>query len=108
MSWNYGDAGDRYPVRPGEVWEVGPHLLACLDVSDPRAEALVSRVDVAMSYTDPPYDAAAHGAFLTKAGLPRTEYDAFLAGLVRILQLVGGDSYVECGQRSLDKLVSTV
>lgn len=23
--WAYGEAGDRWPVRPGDVWSVGPH-----------------------------------------------------------------------------------
>jgi len=25
--WDYGDAGDRIPVRFGEAWRCGPHML---------------------------------------------------------------------------------
>ena len=30
--WRYGDAGDRYPVKLGDVWRVGPHTLVCNDL----------------------------------------------------------------------------
>ena len=31
-NWEYGRAGDLYPVEPNQVWSVGPHRFACVDL----------------------------------------------------------------------------
>jgi hypothetical protein len=73
--WAYGDAGDRYPVNPAEVWTVGPHTFACADLNaiwgEQLARETVSGVkSPALLYVDPPWNQGNAKAFRTKSGVP--------------------------------------
>lgn len=72
--WNkaYGPDANAYPVQPGEVWTVGPHSLACLDLEDPTRSAawmdlVVRQGRCAMGFSDPPWNAGNARSFRTKA-----------------------------------------
>jgi len=77
--WKYGDAGDRYPVKPGTLWEAGPHLLACGDLTNRdhyRAlltPAMFSFIRVPLVYVDPPWTQSLLTGFRTKAKAPASD-----------------------------------
>lgn len=46
-------------VRPGDVWQLGPHRLVCADAQDAAAyDALLGIEKIDMIFTDPPYNVA--------------------------------------------------
>lgn len=101
--WQYGDAGDRWSVQTGDVWQAGDHVMACVDVESDAARAFYAeqgRTDLV--YVDPPWDTGNARTFRTKAGLEWNDVtvDRLWA---RILDLVlphlDGDLYVEIGKR---------
>lgn len=48
--------------RPGDLWQLGPHLLACGDALDPATLALLMAGETAqMVFTDPPYNVPIEG-----------------------------------------------
>lgn len=48
--------------RPGDLWQLGPHLLACGDALDPAMLALLMAGETAqMVFTDPPYNVPIEG-----------------------------------------------
>ena len=69
--WTYGDAGERWPVRCGDVWEAGPHVLACLDLETELGERFYGRLvePLSLVYSDPPWSTGNAKSFRTKAGL---------------------------------------
>jgi hypothetical protein len=83
--WRYGDAGDRWPVQPGEVWAVGAHRVACGDVEEGAIEQLLAAwaEPVDLAYVDPPWNAGNARAFRTKAGLGRP------VDYLRLVELIG-------------------
>lgn len=79
--WGYGDEGQRWPVKEGEVWRCGSHFFACSDLMHSQ---LFEEVVAAQSqqghsatlvYVDPPWGQANLNAFQTKAGKERASYD---------------------------------
>src|SRR5271168_5228468 len=63
-------ADDRLPdpsdvpsrCRPGDIWRLGPHRLACGDALDPLVVGLLmDREKAEMVFTDPPYNVAIDG-----------------------------------------------
>ncbi len=77
MEWSkaYGPDADAFAVRPGDVWQVGPHRVACLDLEDePRAAAWMHWVEReapprGVCFVDPPWGANLARGYRTKAGL---------------------------------------
>jgi len=67
--WSYGDAGDRWEVRPGDLWSVGPHRLLCDDLHDTDAGRFPFAADAV--YVDPPWNSGNEASFRTKASLPK-------------------------------------
>jgi len=108
--WEYGDAGARWPVRYGDVWRAGPHVLACLDIETAEAVEFYAGIDgpAVLVYSDPPWSTGNAKAFRTKAGL---SHDGVtlprLWGhiLDRALPLLGyGDLVVEIGTACRDEV----
>ena len=107
--WKYGTAGDKWPVRVGDIWTAGPNPLACLDLETPMADAFYGnlREPLALVYSDPPWDTGNAKSFRTKAGLP---HDGVTVTRLwhRIMSLVvsrlapSGDLYLEIGTRHRD------
>ena len=87
-------------VKPGDVWRVGQHVLACADGEAggwARLVDLMGRPDVV--YVDPPWGAALATGYRTKAGVPRrVDYDAFLGALMGACALSRGDVWMEQGR----------
>lgn len=67
--WTYGEQGKRFPVKDGQVWEVGKHLFVCSDLMETSLldEQLHSR-RIDLLYCDPPWGTALLNGFRTKAG----------------------------------------
>ena len=72
-------------TRPGDLWLLGPHRLACGDAADPAAYAQVLGGDRAdLLLTDPPYGVSyvggtADALTITNDDLAPEDYDPFLA-----------------------------
>jgi len=81
----YGTARLRYPTRPGDLWEIGPHRLLCEDLCClPRLP--FPPVDVV--YSDPPWEPAGYRRFARYAGRePEMPFAEFYAHLVDLLRL---------------------
>lgn len=71
----YGKKGSRYPVQPGQVWGVGPHLVACGDLeAGDGGRFLVAGLQLTgkrpkLIYVDPPWSAAFVTRFRKGAGV---------------------------------------
>lgn len=97
--WRYGDAGDLWPVAFGDVWRAGPHVLACGDLEQGHAAALLASFGpAAVAYGDLPYTPALATGFRTKAGMSRpVDFPALLARAVEAVRLAGG-GFLEIGK----------
>ena len=63
-------------ARQGDIWEVGPHRIACGDARDPVLYAdLFAGETVAMVFTDPPYNVPVSGHM---GGLGRIQHREFV------------------------------
>jgi hypothetical protein len=106
-TWQYGVAGDLWPVEVGDIWAVGPHRLICGDLEEDVADRALAKLGItpAMAYTDPPYNTNLATGFRTKAGMPRKVFfAAFLVALVRSHRRVTGDVYLEMGNATAGDL----
>lgn len=96
--WDYGDAGDRIPVRPGDVWVAGPHRVACADL-EAGGVAVARRLGApTVLVCDPPWNSGNATAFRTKANMPRKV--SFPALMQRVLACAGAsvaEAWVEMG-----------
>jgi len=84
--WEYGSAGDEYPVTDRDIWQCGKHVLACGDIHVGAWHDLVERIDRPdIVYTDPPWSAGNEKAFRTKAGLDNSDadFEALIRSIVR-------------------------
>ena len=104
--WKYGDAGDRYPVQPGEMWQVGGHRFLCADLEALKAPVYTAQPDVV--YVDPPWNASAAKSYRTKAGLRSDEkvdfYDLFIPAMIRQIRHCKGSVFCETGIKSARRL----
>ena len=98
----YGDAGDRIPVRTGDVWAVGEHIFMCGDAETnalgdfgrllPNAPELV--------YVDPPWGPGNATGFRRKAAYEgKANYFQLLRSLAEFCQSCTGSVFVEMGLR---------
>ncbi len=111
MRWRYGDAGDRYPIQPGDIWQVGPHWLACGDLEVGAIGALLAHVGEAPhhAYCDPPWNAGNARAFRVKAGVDRkVDFPRFIAALLDAFSAVGGHIFIEMGRQHVDGLAGWI
>lgn len=102
-NWRYGDAWERFPIAPGEVWQAGTGRVAVHDICEPLP-AFMHAADVL--FVDPPYDLGALNAFYTKAG--RTDYHASFdhfadAFFQRVAEIAPETCYIEIGNRQIEK-----
>lgn len=107
--WTYGDAGDEYPVRVGDVWRVGHHVLACADLETGQVGRFVDEYGpVDVCYADPPWDKGNARSFRTKAQVGRAvDFDLFLVSLVDVAQRAD-HAYIEMGKRNVVALQQTI
>lgn len=106
----YGDAGERWPVRVGDIWTVGMHTLVCADHEQASGEAaalLVGTPDIA--YVDPPWNSAMLTQFRAKAGLaPGIDFGSFMLRIIALSGVVSGDVYMEIGKQKLSWLQASL
>lgn len=91
-------------VQPRDVWQVGPHLVACLDVTGDtlKVQRLITATAPVMAYVDAPYNASAYAYFArTALGSYYPSFHMFLGHLASTLLLVQGEVYVECGVQTV-------
>lgn len=103
MKWLYGEAWERYPIEPGEVWglENGSRV-AVHNLFDPLP-AFMLRAD--LLFVDPPWNKGNINSFYTKAG--RTDYvqrfDDFADALFQRLRDIGPRTvYLEIGRQGVE------
>jgi DNA modification methylase len=71
-------AGTHAVTRPGDLWQLGPHLLLCDDARDPAAYArLLGDSKAEFVFTDPPYNVPIDGHV---CGLGRIRHRGFAMG----------------------------
>jgi hypothetical protein len=110
-TWDYGDAGDRYPVKTGDIWRVGPHILACGDLELSHAQKLLTVYVQSphMTYVDPPWTPSLLTGFRTKANLSKGQpFDTFLDRLIASIKTTQGDCYIEMGNQHINLLRAKV
>ena len=91
--WTYGKAGDIYPVRVGEVWEVGDATFLCGDIT--KMPSLASW-DYGLFYCDPPWNQGNMRSFRTKAALhDKMPFLEFVRAFARLAARSRGESYME-------------
>jgi hypothetical protein len=73
------DYADTHAVtRPGDLWQLGPHLLLCADARDPAAYVrLMGGAKAELVFTDPPYNVPIDGHV---CGLGRIRHRSFAMG----------------------------
>lgn len=107
--------------RPGDLWELGRHRLLCADARDPQAyEALLADEEVALMFTDPPYNVkiagnvsglgrVRHGDFAMASGeMSEAEFTSFLTsslGLAASYCRDGAIAYVCIDWRHMGELL---
>jgi hypothetical protein len=97
---SYDAAWKRYPVAPGEIWRVGPHVVLCGDHEAGAWEALRTRFPArpVMTYVDPPWTPALATGYRTKAGAPhRVDFPGLLRRIASVATWATGAIYVESG-----------
>lgn len=110
--WAYGDAGDKWQVKPGDIWEAGPAILACGDLQRGAATELFKNVKIDLFYSDPPWDPGNAKSFRTKAGLNepgvKVNFPDLLIKVVEIARQSSGDTYLEMGKKNAELLEELV
>lgn len=114
VGWDYGDAGDRWDVDPGSLWEVGPHRLACTDLQErEQVDAALAFFGDApeMVYTDPPWDAGNARSFRTKANAQtpsietrKVEFGGFIDSVIDVVSLSRGPVFMEMGVKEVERV----
>lgn len=112
--WTYGDAGDRYRVKPGQIWQVGPHkfLCMCIENAKPNTHVFNKRPDVI--YSDPPWGPANASTFRTKANASNANierrkvdyYGKFVPAFIQQCELSKGAIFYENGLTWEEKVLS--
>lgn len=98
-TWAYGDAWERYPINPGEVWAAGRGLVAVHNLFD----SLPPWVRADLLFVDPPWDQGNLNSFYTKAGRDdyQTSFAPFLDALfARIAEAGPSVCYIEMGRKN--------
>ncbi len=106
--WDYGNAGDLYPVRAGQTWEVGQHRFTCGDLEDGGA-AVIAQTQADVAYCDPPWNPGNCSAFRTKAGVPRkVNFALFMDALAKAVKTTGGNVFLEMGVKHAAEVVKAM
>src|SRR5665811_2154350 len=102
VAWQYGEAGDQYPLDFGDVVQIGPHIVACGDLEKGQGEQcveMVGRSDIA--YVDPPWNQGNISSFRTKAGVSTglMFMAQFIDVFLGVLKTTQGPIYIEMGKQ---------
>lgn len=101
--WTYGDAWEKFPIEPGEVWGVPANgsKVAVHNIFDPLPDFMLT---ADLVFVDPPWNLGNINAFYTKAG--RSDYlqsfDTFADVLFqRLVEISAHTTYIEIGRQNV-------
>lgn len=100
--WKYGDAWERFPILPGEVWRAGTGRVAVHDIFEPLP-AFVTDAD--LMFVDPPWNLGNLNCFYTKAGRTdyQTDFGRFAGRLFEcVAEIAPATCYIEIGRQNVD------
>jgi hypothetical protein len=103
-AWRYDGSIERFPIKPGQLWECGLGRVMACDLYDGCPDFLTSADCV---FVDPPYNAALENGFRTKAGLERNPngFPRFLDALFgRIDKIAPRTCFVEIGKQHVNDI----
>jgi len=110
VDWHYAASGGlAFPVQHGDVWQAGPHIIACGDLEAGDFSRLLRMHDVVpdLVYCDPPWNAGNAAAFRTKAGVARkVDFYDFLVTLCTCIAPTTRDVFLEMGKQQLPTLLA--
>lgn len=109
--WTYGEAWEKYPVEPGQVWAIGPHRVMAGDLELGDALAFLAHPEVptpGLGYADPPWTPSNASGFRTKAGAESKADWSLLQRRVAEAMLVPALSFCEMGLTTTEDFVATV
>lgn len=109
--WKYGDAGDKWKVKDGDIWVAGDNVLVCGDIEKIPAQRLFERFGTPdLTYVDPPWNKGNLKSFFTKAGLRDADVDfhKFIRRLITIVKQTRGPVYIEMGRQNIHSLASAI
>ena len=98
----YGDAGDRIPVKPEDVWAVGEHRFMCGDVETGALADFYRLLPHApdLIYVDPPWGPGKATGFRRKASVNgKADYLLLLRRMAEFCQDCTGSVFIEMGVR---------
>lgn len=107
MRWTYGDAWERYPIEPGQVWGTATGRVAVHTVFEPLPDWM--RADLLV--IDPPWDLGNLNSFYTKAGHAdrHRSFSPFVDALFSAIDAIGPRTcYIEMGRRHADLIQSFI
>lgn len=113
--WDYvKEGGNTYPVQPGDIWEVGKHVIMCGDLERGDGNHLLSRAGAPdLVYVDPPWNAGNARSFRTKSGLDgeqgrAVDFPLLLELIVAVAAHTKGAAFIEMGRQQIQRLHETV
>jgi hypothetical protein len=97
MRWTYDGSIERFPVKPGQLWDCGLGRVMAHDLY----AGLPPHMRADCVFVDPPYNAGAENSYRTKAGLEHSAgFGGFLDVLFARIAAIGPEvCYIECGQK---------
>ena len=102
MTELYGNAWESFPIKAGETWQVGPHLVSVQDLEYGGVEWW-ARHSYAIMYCDPPWDEAKVKHFRAAAGDTKPgSYEGIVVALGSIAAHATDAVFVEGGMKKLE------
>lgn len=102
MEWNYGNAIDRCPIQPGEIWGTDLLRVQVHDIRNLPLPPFMREADCI--FVDPPWNKGNVNSFFTKAGITERieDYEQFSMQVITAIQEIYPDIlYVEMGRQHL-------
>jgi hypothetical protein len=111
-SWRYSGKHEKYPVQPGETWQVGKHLFICADVENTQLEIIDGHTTTFM-YADPPYSGGVARSYRTKAGIDgdkgrEVNFRNLIQSIIKPASVNRTVAYLETGVKSIGSLETAV
>lgn len=101
--WRYGNAWEKFPIRPGEVWKAGTGKVAVGDLFQ-ELPGIVSEAD--LLFIDPPWTTGNLRSFYTKAEKDeRPTFEAFAQALFHQIDVIRPHTcFIEMGRERVDEI----
>jgi hypothetical protein len=93
-------------IQFGDIWQVGPHIVACGDIEQGHALELVTQERPMLCVSDPPWGAGPATSYRTKAAMPRkVDFEHFLHDFFTAVTKVVGPICIEIGSAQVGQVV---